>query len=127
MTIEQTVARTTPAEHLMRAQASFCELARAPRVPDNEQGLFEPDAQTLVTLHALQEMGAPAEYCYAFMETGLLLTEDNQTLLSTKDLEQWDRAIERFHQLSSAPFSSDRSTALEDVQALHLLDRRPRS
>lgn len=66
--------------------------------------LFDPDKDTPTQLDPdalIQEFEAAADAAglnpaisYAFRKTGLIVTEENQHLLSQEDLEEWQQAIE---------------------------------
>ena len=70
----------------------------------NDPLFFDPDKDTPTQLdldELMREFEAAADavglnpvISYAFKKTGLLVTEENQHLLSEEDLEEWQQAIE---------------------------------
>lgn len=56
------------------------------------------------TVEAMQKAGVRPQLIYAYQKTGgLLLTRENKKLATTKDLEDWDAAIEEYYWLRKNP------------------------
>lgn len=45
---------------------------------------------------AMQRAGLPPAFIYAYQQTGLIVTEENVSLLDDADLAEWNEAIERY-------------------------------
>ncbi len=50
-------------------------------------------------VEAMVETGMPGSLIYAYQQTGLLLTEDNWSLRSDEEIEEWNEAIARYKTL----------------------------
>jgi hypothetical protein len=49
-------------------------------------------------VQAMQEAGMRPDFVYAFIKTnGLLVTEDNRSLIPEKDLQEWEAALDEYH------------------------------
>lgn len=51
---------------------------------------------TEATIKAMREAGIDPAMIYAYMKTGLIVTEYNQKILSARDLAEWDNAIAEY-------------------------------
>lgn len=51
---------------------------------------------------AMERAGLPPELIYAYQQTGLIVTADNQHLLDEADLDEWNDAIDRYRRLHAA-------------------------
>jgi len=50
-------------------------------------------------VQAMQEAGMRPDFVYAFIKTdGLLVTEDNRSLIPEKDLRAWEAALDEYHE-----------------------------
>ena len=47
-------------------------------------------------VQAIKEAGLRPAFVYAFEQTGLIVTEENQNLLSENDLAEWEAAIQEY-------------------------------
>jgi hypothetical protein len=47
-------------------------------------------------VQAMEQAGLHPAFVYAFEKTGLIVTEENQNLLSEKDLAEWEAAIQEY-------------------------------
>ena len=47
-------------------------------------------------VQAMQKIGVDPALIYAFEKTGLIVSEDNQNLLSDADLAEWEAAVEEY-------------------------------
>lgn len=57
-----------------------------------------------LTVEAMRESGIRPEIIYAYKKTGgLLLTESNEDLATTKDIEDWNNAIDEYLDLQNNP------------------------
>src|SRR5262245_46676552 len=100
-----TVFRSTPMtpevrEALEQLRRAF--IARHGRAPGPDDLLF-PDVPHPEHLEAMmaQDMkaaGLDPAFIYAFEKTGLLVTEQNQHLISETDLAAWDTAIREYEE-----------------------------
>ena len=45
---------------------------------------------------AMESAGFAPEYIYAFKQTGRVLTQENEHLLSAEELAEWDGAIDEY-------------------------------
>ena len=70
---------------------------REPR-PDEPilKDLPHPEHLEHVMVEDMKKAGINPAIIHAFIETGLLVTEENRDLLSDKDLEEWHNAIEEY-------------------------------
>ena len=50
-------------------------------------------------VEAMKQAGLDPAMIYAFEKTGMLVTEENQHLLSESDLDEWEAAIEEYESL----------------------------
>ena len=48
-------------------------------------------------VEAMAKAGVDAALIYAFTKTGFIVTESNVELLSERELGQWNRAIDEYH------------------------------
>lgn len=49
-------------------------------------------------VEAMKQAGIDPAIVYAFEQTGLLVTEDNQSLISDAEMAEWRAAIEEYHE-----------------------------
>ena len=56
------------------------------------------DEATRTMVEAMREAGTDPAYIYAFEKTGLLLTEENRHVMQTKDVEEFEAAMEEYHE-----------------------------
>jgi len=70
------------------------------REPDPDDHILEdlPHLEHLehMMVEDMKKASIDPAIIYAFTETGLLVTEENKDLLSDKDLEEWQQAIEEY-------------------------------
>src|SRR5262245_18667880 len=62
-----------------------------------------PEQVEHLTVQAMKEAGIDPAVIYAYEQTGRLVTEDNQHLLSQADLAEWDAAIEEYQAKHRSP------------------------
>lgn len=76
--------------------------------PGPEDALF-PNLQLEHAEHGIAEgmkaAGVDPAFVYAFEQTGILVSEDNQHLLSDKDLAEWQNAIDHYRARHAEPDS----------------------
>jgi hypothetical protein len=48
-------------------------------------------------VEAMKRAGLDPAFIYAFEQTGLLVTEDNQHLIPEQDLQAWQAAVTRYN------------------------------
>ncbi len=75
-------------------------IAKHGREPGPDDPLFpdlpHPEHLEAMMVEDLQAAGMDPAFIYAFEKTGLLVTEQNQHLISDEDLAEWDAAIEEY-------------------------------
>ena len=54
-------------------------------------------------VQAMQRAGLPPAFIYAFEQTGLLVSEDNQHLIPERDLQAWHAAVARYNAQHNPP------------------------
>jgi hypothetical protein len=54
-------------------------------------------------VEALKRAGVHPALIYAFEQTGLLVTEDNEHLIPEEDLRAWSEAVARYHARNTSP------------------------
>ena len=73
--------------------------------PLHDDDLMFPGVQLEHVEHqltlAMQKAGVHPALIYATQKTGLIVSEENQHLISEKDLAEWNAAIEDYHVLQS--------------------------
>jgi len=81
------------------------------REPGSDDKLFDglPHSEIveLEMVQAMKKAGIEPAKIYAFEHTGLLVTEDNQHLISDQDLAEWGAAIEEFKRRQASGESSE--------------------
>ena len=71
--------------------------------PDaNTPQLLDPDEMQRAMTKAMGEAGIRPEIIFAFQKTGLLLTEENESLASPADRAAFDAAIDEYFALENA-------------------------
>jgi hypothetical protein len=82
-------------------------VAQHGREPGPDDRLFpdlpHPEHLEAMMVEDMKAAGLDPAYIYAFEQTGLLVTEQNQHLIPENDLAQWDAAIEEYERKSTAP------------------------
>jgi len=90
-------------------QAFIDKFGREPE--DHEPMFFDPDYDEPTPLSekkiedemvaVLENVGVGPQIIYAYKKTGLLLTAENESLVSTQDIAEWDAAIDEYFDLES--------------------------
>ena len=105
-----TVFRSTPMtpevrEALEQLRQAF--VARHGREPGPGDPLFpdlpHPEHLEAMMVEGMKAAGLDPAYIYAFEKTGLLVTEQNQHLISEKDLAEWGAAVEEYEREKHKP------------------------
>jgi hypothetical protein len=75
-------------------------VAKHGREPGPDDRLFpdlpHPEHLEAMMVEDMKAAGLDPAYIYAFEQTGLLVTEQNQHLIQENDLAQWDAAVEEY-------------------------------
>jgi integrase len=87
-------------EHFHVTEADFLRTLRRGRKngerPDIGSYLERRNAFADEVAHAMEAAGADPAWIHAFRKTGLLVTEKNERLIPTADLEEWDSAVAEY-------------------------------
>lgn len=70
-----------------------------PSQPGNEPVPINAVSAETEIVKAMIDAGIPGALIYAYQQTGLLLTDDNWSLRSDEDIEEWNAAIARYNAL----------------------------
>lgn len=86
------------AELLQEQSQEFVEKHGREPGPDDKLFFDMPHPEHLehMMVEGMKKAGINPAIIYAFEKTGRLVTEDNQSLLSDADLDEWQAAIEEF-------------------------------
>ncbi len=86
------------AEVIEQQQRKFQEKHDRDIGPNNKLFFDAPPLEHVVhfMVEAMKKAGLDPAIIYAFEKTGLLVTEENQHLLSEKDLAEWEAAIDAY-------------------------------
>ncbi len=75
-------------------------IAKYGREPGPEDKLFpdmpHPEHLEAMMVEEMKGAGLDPAFIYAFEKTGLLVTQQNQHLISDEDLAEWDAALEEY-------------------------------
>jgi hypothetical protein len=72
-----------------------------PDAPGDEPQPMKMASYESEVVAVMQQVGIPAAQVYAYQQTGLLVTEENWSLLSDEDMEEWNDAVARYEALHS--------------------------
>ena len=82
-------------------------IAKHGREPGPDDPLFpdlpHPEHLEAMMVEDMKVAGLDPAFIYAFEQTGLLVTEQNQHLIPEKDLAEWDAAIEEYERKQRKP------------------------
>lgn len=92
---------------LIKAQLEFFKEKFGREPTKNDPVFFDPDCDvptpiseekiTKLTSQAMVQAGCDREQIYAYIKTGLLLSETNIELVSPTDIEDWNTAIDEYN------------------------------
>ena len=98
-----TVYRSTPMTREVREaleQLRQAFVAKHGREPGPDDLLFpdmpHPEHLEAMMVEDMEAAGLDPAFIYAFEQTGLLVTEQNQHLIPETDLAEWDAAVEEY-------------------------------
>ena len=90
-------------------------IAKHGREPGPDDLLFpdmpHPEHLEAMMVEDMKAAGMNPAFIYAFEKTGLLVTEQNQHLISDEDLAEWDAAIEEYERKHKRKKAKEEETA----------------
>ncbi len=103
------VLRSVPMDRETRGDvekllATQCEkfIAAHGREPGPDDPIFfdvDEDKLRADTAHAMREAGIPAALIYAYEETGLIVTQENRSLIPDVELREYDAKVREYYDL----------------------------